>query len=70
MADHRIVQNLGVVTRTVRKRNFGTALCLLGFVGGVYAWTYNKMRKNELTEIASELDEIRKDKQAIKPAKS
>jgi hypothetical protein len=32
------------VSRAVKGRNAGIAVVLVGFVGGVYAWTYQKMR--------------------------
>lgn len=32
------------ITPTIRKNNLFTALGLVGFVGGVYAWTYYKMK--------------------------
>lgn len=32
------------VSRAVKGRNAGVAVILVGFVGGVYAWTYQKMR--------------------------
>lgn len=53
------------ISRKLRSKNAVAAVVLVGFVGGVYAWTYNKMRTNELTDIATELDEIRKEKMAI-----
>lgn len=49
-------------------RNFALAGALIAFVGGVYYYTYSKMKSNELSTISADLDEVRKLTAAVNPA--
>jgi hypothetical protein len=38
------IPQYAAVSKAVKYRNAGIAVVLVGFAGGVYAWTYQKMR--------------------------
>jgi hypothetical protein len=50
------------------RRNALTAGVLVSIVGGIYYYTMQKMKSNELESIAADLDEIRKLTSQITPS--
>lgn len=46
-------------------KNVATAAALVGFVGGVYVYTYSKMKTNEIVDVAKELEEYRESRKLI-----